>query len=80
MRKDLKEIFENDLKHIKKLKGGEKAKALKEMNEKLDVYLAAEDFALYYPQIYTPNVLFKIANAKNGIEACNIMTCLRRAM
>ena len=80
MREDLKLVFKNDLKQIKELKGSAKVSALKTLNEKIDVYLAAEDFAYYYPHIYTPNVLSKIANAKTGVEACNIMTTIRRAM
>ena len=80
MRKDLKVIFKDDLKRIKGMKGNAKLEALKELNEKLDVYMTAEDFAFYYPQIYTPTALLKIANARNTIEACNIMTSLRRAI
>ena len=80
MREDLKSIFKDDLKQIKKLKGSAKTLALKTLNEKIDVYLTAEDFAYYYPHIYTPDVLLKIANSKPGVEACNIMTTIRRAM
>lgn len=80
MRKDLKVVFKEDLKRIKGMKGSEKNAAIKELNEKLDVYMTAKDFSFYYPQIYTPSVLSRIANARNNIEACNIMTSLRRAM
>jgi len=80
MRKDLKIIFSDDIKRIKKLKGSAKIIALKELNEKIDTYMIAEDFAVYYPQLYTPDTLNKIAKAKNSIEADNIMTTLRRAM
>ena len=80
MRDDLKIIFKDDIKAIKKLKGGAKLKALKKLNEKIDAYMVAEDFSFYYPQLYTANVLDKIANAKNSIEAENILTTLRRAM
>ena len=80
MRKDLKVIFKDDIKRIKKLKGGEKIAALKDLNEKVDAYMVAEDFADYYPQIYTADTLQKIAKARSGIEADNILTGLRRAM
>lgn len=80
MRKDLKVVFKDDLKVIRKLKGKEKERAAKELNEKVDAYMVAEDFAEYYPQVYTPNILSKIAKARNGIEAENILTGLRRAM
>ena len=80
MRKDLKVVFKDDLKRIKKLKGNSKIVALKEFNEKLDVYMVAEDFAYYYPQIYTPDILNRIAKAQSSIEASNILISLRRAM
>ena len=80
MRKDLKVIFSDDIKQIKKLKGGDKIVALKELNEKVDAYMIAEDFAQYYPQIYTKEALSKIVRARNGIEVDNIMTTLRRAI
>ena len=80
MRKDLKIVFINDINRIKKLRGNDKRDALREFNEKLDVYLAAEDFATFYPQVYTKDALQRIADARNGIEASNIMTTLRRAI
>ena len=80
MRDDLKIVFKDDIKVIKKLKGGAKLEALKKLNEKIDAYMVAEDFSFYYPQLYTENVLNKIATAKNSIEAENILTTLRRAM
>lgn len=80
MRKDLKVVFINDINRIKKLKGTDKRDALKDFNEKLDVYMTAEDFSTYYPQIYTQDALRRIADARNGIEASNIMTTLRRAI
>lgn len=80
MRNDLKVIFKDDIKRIKQLKGSSKINAAKEFNEKLDTYMVAEDFSFYYPQIYTPEILKRIAKAKSSIEACNILTSLRRAM
>ena len=80
MRKDLKIVFKDDIQRIKKLKGGAKVTALKNLNEKVDAYMVAEDFADYYPQIYTVDVLQKIAKAKSGVEADNILTGLRRTM
>ena len=80
MRKDLKAIFSNDIKQMKKLKGGKKNEALKKLNEKVDAYMVAEDFAQYYPQIYTKDALRKIAEARNEIEVDNIMITLRRAI
>jgi len=80
MRNDLKHLFKNDIKRIGTLQGVEKRNAERDLNERLDVYMAAEDFAFYYPQIYTPEALLKIAKSRNSIEACNIMTSLRRAI
>ena len=80
MREDLKTVFKDDLKRIKKLKGSNKVVALKDFNEKLDVYMVAEDFAEYYPQLYTPEVLDRIVKSRNSIEAENILTSLRRAI
>ena len=80
MRKDLKVVFEDDIKRIKKMKGGKKIAALKDLNEKIDAYMVAEDFAFYYPHIYTADTLAKIAKARSGVEADNILTGLRRAM
>ena len=80
MRKDLKVIFISDINRIKKLRGTEKRRAERDLNEKLDVYMTAENFAEYYPQLYTQDVLKRIANARNSTEASNIMTSLRRAM
>ena len=80
MRKDLKVIFKDDIQRIKKLKGGAKVAALKDLNEKVDAYMVAEDFADYYPQIYTEDTLKKIAKARSGVEADNILIGLRRAM
>lgn len=80
MRKDLKVVFKDDLKRIKKLRGNSKVVALKEFNAKLDTYMVAEDFAKYYPQLYTPEIMQRIATAKSSTEADNIMVMLRRAM
>ena len=80
MRNDLKIVFKDDIKRIKKLKGNAKIIALKDLNEKIDTYMVAEDFADYYPQLYTADTLKKIAKAKSSIEAENILTSLRRAM
>ena len=80
MRNDLKVVFINDIKRINKLKGYAKRKALEDFNEKLDVYMTALDFSVYYPHLYTSDILQRIANARNSTEASNIMTTLRRAM
>ena len=80
MRRDLKLVFKNDIKRISKLRGMAKVDALKDLNEKIDLYMTAEDFVDFYPQIYTKDTLTRIANARNSIEASNIMTTLRRAM
>ena len=80
MRRDLKVVFKSDIDRIKKLRGSDKREALKVFNEKLDVYMTAKDFSEYYPNVYTPEMLGKIVNARNGIEASNIMTTLRRTI
>lgn len=80
MRRDLKAIFMNDIKKIAELQGVEKRNAERDLNERLDAYMAAEDFAFYYPQIYTPDALLRIAKSRNSTEASNIMTSLRRAL
>ena len=80
MRKDLKVIFSEDIKRIKKLRGQKKRDAEKNLNEKIDIYMVAEDFSVYYPQIYTMDALKRIAESRNSIEAANIITTLRRAM
>jgi len=80
MKKRLRLVFADDLKRIKKLRGTEKIKATEDLNERVDLYMVAEDFAEYYPRIYTQENLDRIAHARNSIEANNIMIKLRRAM
>ena len=80
MNKKLKTIFADEIRRIKKLRGNEKIRAREDLNERVDIYMIAEDFAEDYPKIYTQEKLNKIVNARNSIEASNIMTSLRRAI
>ena len=71
-------VFKAAYKTCQKLKGEEREKAITELSERMNIYEIAEDFAEYYPKIYTKDVLERIVNASNNIEAANIMTTLRR--
>lgn len=70
--------FKKAYKNISKLKGAEKERAYADLEERIEIYSVAKDFADYYPKIYTEDVLDEIVNAKNNIEASNILTMLRR--
>jgi len=72
--------FKSAYAKIKKLKGTEKEKAYIALNERMDMYSVAKDFSLFYPKIYTKDALNAIVNAKNNIEAENILVRLRRAI
>ena len=70
--------FKQAYKKVNKLKGRERDIAYAKLNERMEMYSIAKDFADYYPKIYTPEVLQQIVDAKNNVEAENIMTSLRR--
>ena len=70
--------FKESYKKVNKLKGKEKEIEYAKLNERIEIYSIAKDFAEYYPKIYTNEELKKIVDAKNNIEATNILTTLRR--
>ena len=70
--------FKSAYKQAVKLKGRKREEAFTELNERMDMYSVAEDFAAYYPKIYTKDMLKAIVNARNNIEAENILVALRK--
>lgn len=79
MWEDLKKtVFKEDLKRIKKMKGEKKEDAMMKLMERIEMYDVARDFAAFYPKIYTKDVLQRIVDAKNNIEAENILISLRK--
>ena len=71
-------VFKEAYAKVNKLKGEEKEKAITELLERIEMYTVAQDFARYYPKLYTPEVLDAIVKAKNNVEAANILASLRR--
>ena len=79
MFEDLKKtVFKSQWKKITKLKGEKKDHELKEIVERMEMYDIARDFSEFYPHIYTKETLQKIVDAKNNIEAENILISLRK--
>lgn len=70
--------FKSAHQKIGKLKGKDKEKAITELNERMEMYEVAKDFADFYPKIYTSDVLLAIVNAKTNVEASNLLTTLRK--
>ena len=73
-----KKVFKSAYEKVDKLKGEEKEKAITELLERIEMYDVAQDFARYYPKLYTPEVLDAIVKAKNNTEALNILASLRK--
>ena len=73
-----KTVFKTEYKKISKLKGEKKEEEYLKLIERMEMYSVAKDFSEFYPTIYTHDVLNRIANAKNNIEAENILVSLRK--
>ena len=65
---------------VKKLRGNEKEQEYSALIERMNMYSIAEEFSLFYPKIYTKDALQAIADARNNIEAENILVGLRKAI